>query len=126
MHRNQTICDFLHRKRYAEFRKRDYRTITELLRRLFTKQKERFVIRSIKNIAQNLKFIRMIPKEKFQIKLENIFTYFRAHFSFKFLYLSDPGSRNIRKRYFILIFKFRRIPPSRIRKNYIDLESKTV
>lgn len=39
MHRNQTICDFLHRKRYAEFRKRDYRTITELLRRLFTKQK---------------------------------------------------------------------------------------
>lgn len=45
MHRNQAIC-----KRYTEFRKRDYQTTAELLRRLFTKQK-----RTISNVRKELR-----------------------------------------------------------------------
>lgn len=40
MRRNQAILDIIRRKRYAEFRERDYQKITERLCRLFAKQKK--------------------------------------------------------------------------------------
>lgn len=61
MHRNQAIC-----KRYTEFRKRDYQTTAELLRRLFTKQK-----RTISNVRKELRLKSKTHPNDFKKEIPN-------------------------------------------------------